>query len=329
MKRSLGHLPDDKFDITSYNLTTLDSLILMITDYTEKQLPSKRHRKYYPSKMEFLPDILEDIKQLNSMIGLDKLKFQILEQIVFFIQDLGDKIMLHTVLEGPPGTGKTTVASILSKIYAKIGIFKKVKFNVVKRSDLISEYLGGTTIKTTKTLNRCKNGVMLIDEAYSIGSTSGEDIYAKECVDTINQYLTENVEDIICIIAGYKEELDKSFFSLNPGLRRRFPWTFTIENYSAIELAKIYYRMVKEKEWETTCEEHDIVKIISGKLKMFTGNGGDMMSIIDKAMIHNALKNFGKENICNLSLDDFIYAVDIFAETKKNKISTPPYGMYS
>tara|TARA_B100000787_G_scaffold29469_1_gene19668 strand:+ start:2508 stop:3497 length:990 start_codon:yes stop_codon:yes gene_type:complete len=329
MKRTIGHLKDDKFDITGYDLKSLDSLINMISDYIQKELPSKRLRKYYPPKMEFLPDILDELIELNNMIGLTKLKFQILEQILFFVQDYGDNIMLHTVLEGPPGTGKTTVADILSRIYAKVGIFKKVKFNVLKRSDLISEYLGGTTIKTTKALNRCKNGVVLIDEAYSIGSTSGEDIYAKECVDTINQYLTENADKIICIIAGYREELDKSFFSLNPGLRRRFPWTFTIDTYTSKELTGIFYKQVNELGWEINCEESDITNVINEKIKLFNGNGGDIKTIIDKAIIHNSRKNFGKENTYQLSLEDFVYATEIFADTKKNKIIELPVGMYT
>lgn len=329
MKRTLGHLADDKFDITIYELKSLDSLILMTEDYIKKDLPSKRLRKYYPSKMQFLPDILDELIELNNMIGLSKLKFQILEQILFFIQDHGDNIMLHTVLEGPPGTGKTTVADIMSRIYAKIGIFKKVKFTVLKRSDLVSEYLGGTTIKTTKALNKAKNGVVLIDEAYSIGSTSGEDIYAKECVDTINQYLTENADRIICIIAGYKEELDKSFFSLNPGLRRRFPWTFTIDNYTSKELTGIFYKQVNEIDWEINCKEPDIINVINENIKLFTGNGGDIKTIIDKAIIHNSRRNFGKENTYELNLEDFVYAVSIFTDNKKNKITEPPVGMYT
>ena len=134
MKRKLGHEPDENlFDIFSYDLKTLDSLIHMIKDYDNKRLPPKRQRINYPSKMDLLPAILSDLEELNKMTGLKKLKIQLLEQILFFIQDIDEKIMLHTVLEGPPGTGKTTVAGILSKIYAKIGIFKKVKFNVLKR----------------------------------------------------------------------------------------------------------------------------------------------------------------------------------------------------
>jgi len=329
MKRKLGHHSDETFDIKSYDLKTLDSLITMVDDYDKKQLPSKRLRKHYPPKMILLPDILDDLKELNNMTGLKRLKSQVLEQILFFIQDIDENIMLHTVLEGPPGTGKTTVAGILSKIYAKIGIFKKVKFNVLKRSDLISEYLGGTTIKTTKALNKCKNGVVLIDEAYSIGSASTEDMYAKECVDTINQYLTENSDKIVCIIAGYREQLDKCFFSINPGLRRRFPWTFTIDNYTAKELTEIFYKEIKEKEWETDCDESEIIDIINQKHKLFTGNGGDIKNILEKAMIHNCRKNFGSEKNYTIQIDDFKHAIQIFTDNKEGKIPVLPYGMYT
>lgn len=333
MKRKLGHHSDSDeniFDITSYKLDSLDNLIEMIKDYSEKPLPKRGKRKFYPSKMDVLPNILQDLIDLNNMIGLKKLKNQIVDQILYFVQGIDESVMMHTVLEGPPGTGKTTVSHILSKIYSKLGIFRKTKFNIVRRSDLISEYLGGTTIKTMETLERCKNGVMLIDEAYSLGSNSGqEDMYAKECVDTINQYLTENVDKIICIIAGYKKELDSCFFSLNPGLRRRFPWTFTIENYNASELADIYFKCINEKEWETTCKKEDIINLISPNISLFTGNGGDINNIVEKAMFINARNNFGRENLYNISIEELKDALDIFIDNKKGKQDTPPYGMYT
>jgi len=293
------------------------------------KLPSKRRRVNYPDKMYLLPDLLPELNELNDMIGLHKFKKQIVDQIIFFIQSSGDSIMLHTVLEGPPGTGKTTVSNILSRIYSKIGIFKKPKFNVVRRSDLISEYLGGTTIKTMETLERCKKGVMLIDEAYSIGSKStSEDSYAKECIDTLNQYLTENVDKIICVIAGYKSELDSCFFSMNPGLRRRFPWTFTIENYTSYELAQIYFKLIQEKEWETSCEVSEINNLISKHVSLFTGNGGDISNIIEKALIINMRNNFGRENLYNISISEFTEALNTFVSTKKT-VDGPPHGMYN
>ena len=331
MKRTLSSasISDDLFDITSYKLDGLQNLIRMINDYKCMKLPSKRRRVNYPDKMYLLPDLLPELNELNDMIGLHKFKKQIVDQIIFFIQSSGDSIMLHTVLEGPPGTGKTTVSNILSRIYSKIGIFKKPKFNVVRRSDLISEYLGGTTIKTMETLERCKKGVMLIDEAYSIGSKStNEDSYAKECIDTLNQYLTENVDKIICIIAGYKSELDSCFFSMNPGLRRRFPWTFTIENYTSYELSQIYFKLVQEQEWETSCEISEINHLISKHVSLFTGNGGDISNIIEKALIINMRNNFGRENLYNISISEFKEALDTFVSTKKT-VDVPPYGMYN
>lgn len=332
-KRKLGHgeTSENVFNINEYDLKSLDNLIKMIKDYETKPLPKKKERRFYPQKMNLLPNILDDLIDLNNMIGLRTFKKQVIDQILFFIQGIDEKVMLHTVLEGPPGTGKTTVSHILAKIYSKLGIFKKVKFNVVKRSDLISEYLGGTATKTLETLDRCRNGVMLIDEAYSLGSQPGQDdMYAKECIDTLNEYLSENVEKIICIIAGYKQQLNESFFSLNPGLKRRFPWTFTIDKYTSEELTDIYFKKIEEKEWETDCLKKDINEIVNKNIHLFDGNGGDINTIIEKAMIINTRNSFGKESLFNITIDDFNEAIDIFIENKKGKeLPPPPVGMYT
>lgn len=329
-KKSFEVSKESYFDIEDYVLDSLDALIKMTEDYSIKPLPLKKNRRFLPSKINHLPNILEELYELNNMIGLRKLKQQIVDQILFFVQDVNEKIMLHTVLEGPPGTGKTTVSRLLSKIYSKLGIFKTEKFNIVKRTDLIAKLLGHTASKTTKTLNKCKNGVVLIDEAYSLGLKDGEDdMYAKECLNTLNEYLTENSDKIVCIIAGYKKELDERFFSVNPGLRRRFPWTFTIENYTGSELAEIYFKQIKEKDWETSCKKEEIINVINKNLSLFNGNGGDINSIIEKAMIINTRKNFGRETLYNINISDFLEAVEIFILSRKTIIDKPPFGMYT
>jgi len=320
---------EDYFKIEDYTITDLSSLIKLIYDLCNKNEPPKKIKRNLPVKLYSLINILDSLVELDAMIGLDKLKEQLLEQLLYFVQGNNDNIMLHTVIEGPPGTGKTSVANVMSNIYAGIGILKKKKFKIIKREDLIGQFLGETTIKTMETLESCKNGVMLIDEAYSLGSPDSSDSYAKEAIDCINQYLSENSDKLICIIAGYKHELDKCFFSQNPGLRRRFPWTFTIENYNAFELSRIFIKIVDDTDYyelddDISC---DYIKNLIQK-EYFTGNGGDINNIIARAKIINSKVNFGKVDNYVLTKDVIKEAFRKFYETRivSNKV---PFMMYT
>jgi hypothetical protein len=115
---------------------------------------------------------------------------------------------------------------------------------------------------------------------------------------------------------------------MNPGLRRRFPWTFTIENYTSYELSQIFFKLIEEKEWETSCEISDVNNLISKCVSLFTGNGGDINNVIEKAMIINMRNNFGKENLYNINISEFKEALDVFVLTKKRP-DLPPFGMYN
>ena len=333
-KRKVRKINDDDdsdyFKIEDYKITDLKSLIDLTYDLMNKDPPPKRIKKKLPSKLYKLIDILEPLENLNNLIGLSKLKDQLLEQLLYFVQGNNDNIMLHTVIEGPPGTDKTTVANLMSEIYSGIGILKKKKCNVIKREDLIGQFLGETTIKTMETLEYCKNGVMLIDEAYSLGSVDNRDSYAKEAIDCINQYLTENADKLICIIAGYKEELNECFFSQNKGLRRRFPWTFTIESFTKEELAQIFVNKVNNTE---EYELHDDVdnKFLESKIKKeyFNGNAGDIENIISRAKIINSRVNFCKEENFILTKEIINEAFDKFYDTRVSNISKVPFMMYT
>ena len=202
---------------------------------------------------------------MNTTPWIEKYRPDNFDKII--LDEMNRKIMMkmletnqipNMIFYGPPGTGKTTVANLMANIYAELGILKKNRCTVVKREDLIGQFLGETTLKTMDTLESCKNGVMLIDEAYSLGSPDNRDSYAKEAIDCINQYLTENVDKLICIIAGYKEELNLCFFSQNKGLRRRFPWTFTIKHFTTEELAQILINKVNESEYYELSDNIDI-----------------------------------------------------------------------
>jgi SpoVK/Ycf46/Vps4 family AAA+-type ATPase len=321
---------EDYFNIEDYKIEKLNDLIDLIYDLINKPSPPKKLKKKLPIKLYKLIDILEPLEKLNNLVGLTLLKDQILEQLLYFVQGNNDEIMLHTVIEGPPGTGKTTVANIMAEIYSGIGILKKNKCTIVKRDDLIGQYLGETTIKTMETLNSCKNGVMLIDEAYSLGSIDNRDSFAKEAIDCINQYLTENVNSLICIIAGYKEELNMCFFAQNKGLRRRFPWTFTIQNFSKYELAQIFIDKINNSDYHELEEKIDTNYLISKiKLEYFVGNAGDIDNIISRAKIINSRLNFCKENDYILTKEIIDKSFEKFYSTRINYTDKIPSMMYT
>ena len=165
---------------------------------------------------------------------------------------------MHTVLCGPPGTGKTEVAKILGNIFSHLGILKAGTFKKVTRSDLIAGYLGQTAIKTREIINSAIGGVLFIDEAYALGNTEKRDSFSKECIDTLCEALSDHKHDIMVIIAGYEKELSDCFFSYNEGLTSRFTWRYNIDNYSASDLRKIFEKIVCDNNWKFL--ERDSVK---------------------------------------------------------------------
>ena len=160
-----------------------------------------------------IDELIMSLKELEGMIGMESIKQNIVNQLLLFLQNLNDPGMfLHTVLTGNPGCGKTSICHILAKIYKSMGFIQKSDIVVADRPALIGQWLGETSIKTKKVLDSARGGVLLIDEAYSLGNEEGRDSFSKECIDTINQYLSEHVDEFVCIIAGYKDDLNKCFF---------------------------------------------------------------------------------------------------------------------
>ena len=256
--------------------------------------------KRYVINLKLLYQCVPSLKELNYMIGMKSIKERVVDLFFFhlqnFFKDDGECQMMHTIIEGTPGSGKTEVAKILAKIYYGLGIVKNEKFIIAKRSDLIGKYLGHTAKATQKVFDKAKGGVIFIDEAYSLGNPEGKDSFSKECIDTINQNLTEMKDKTIVIIAGYKKELQQSFFSYNPGLMRRFPYRFTIDKYKFSDICQIYEKKVEKNNWVLKSSEKDKrLKFFEKNIQYFPYNGGDMEILWDFTKITHSRRVFGKD----------------------------------
>jgi len=219
--------------------------------YYEQKFYNRHSKETKGLDLSKLYKILQPIKNLINMIGLDNVKSSVLGQILFLLKygNRGTR-NLHTVIIGTPGTGKTELANILADIYCKLGILKNGNLVAVKRSDLIGEFLGSTAIKTQKVINSALDGVLFIDEAYSLGNKEQRDNFSKECIDTLTHNLLLHKERLVCIIAGYEEDLTKCFFAYNGGLERRFSFWHRIEKYNSEELFKILIKKINDSGWK-------------------------------------------------------------------------------
>jgi hypothetical protein len=237
--------------------------------------------KYYSVNLEILNKLIVPLQKLNSMIGLKNVKDSIVEMILYYMQkfEKKNKNMLHTIIEGPPGTGKTEIGIILAEIYACMGITKSNKFKKVKRTELIGEFVGHSAHRTQRVIDEADGGVLFIDEAYSLGSSDGKDSFSKECIDILNLNLSENKDNFICIIAGYKDELETCFFKYNPGLSRRFPFKYTIDGYSHEELRDIFSKKVLDIKWKLD-NGVDVNKFFKEHMNDFQNYGGDIDNLI-------------------------------------------------
>jgi SpoVK/Ycf46/Vps4 family AAA+-type ATPase len=260
-------------------------------------------RKYFNGiDLKLLFDIKNDLEELNNMIGLDNIKEEVVNLIIHLLllidkNNIHNPVnlnqnsfdMLHCVITGSPGCGKTTFIEIYARILTKLGVSKSGHIVKVKRSDLIGKYLGHTAAQTQKKIDEAKGGILLIDEAYSLGNPEQRDSFSKECLDTLNQALSENKQDFICIIAGYAEALDSSFFSYNEGLKRRFPFRFDIQQYTPEELALILHKkIIEHKLYDIQFGLDELKKIIKKYFKHFVNQGGDMETLfLNIKITHN------------------------------------------
>ena len=274
--------------------------------------------KTYNIDMKTLHHLVDPLTDLQNMIGMETIKQEIVDHVLFRIQGLDERhqTMMHTVIEGPPGTGKTEVARIIGRIYLSMGILKNNKFIKATRSNLIAGYLGQTAILTQKIINSASGGVLFIDEVYALGNSEKRDSFSKECIDTLNENLTERKNDFICIIAGYKKDIQECFFSYNAGLERRFPIRFKMDEYTPPELFQIFQKKVKDGEW--TLEDSVKVDFFEKNKKEFHFFGGDMEILFNSCKRAHSRRIFCTESTKkNITITDLERGYESFCNHRK------------
>jgi len=293
IKQKANSVEPIEYITVDVEINTIDDILKLVNTYKIK--PGIK----YNINMKALHDIKEPLEELNNMIGMNCLKTNIVDQILYFVQELhknknskGD--FMHTVIFGPPGTGKTEIAKIMGKIYSKIGLLKNGSFKKVTRSDLIAGYLGQTALKTKEVITEALGGVLFIDEAYALGNSEKRDSFSKECIDTLCEALSDNKENLMVIIAGYEKELKECFFNYNQGLDSRFTWRFKTDDYSHEDLYKIFIKKVKDIGWEIIDNNEITVEWFRKNKEYLKFYGRDIETILAKTKIAHSKRVFCK-----------------------------------
>lgn len=320
-------------DTTNEKLLDLFKNLKSLKDIINFENNINKYDFFENKKFEKLYKLIPSCKELISIIGMNEVKEKVFNQISYFLHGLNNPEEInHIVITGEPGVGKTTIAKIIGKIYLAMNFLKNDNFISARRSDLIAEYCGQTAVKTQKVIDSAEGGVLFIDEVYSLGNPEKRDVFTKECIDTINQNLTEKSDKFLCIIAGYEEEVNKCFFNYNKGLERRFPIRFNIPSYTCENLRDILLKFIKDEKWNFD-EKDKLLNLIKKYKDILKFQAGDLRTILQYAKEKYSLRIFNNSLIddCGnktLSLEDLKFGfekLNILREEKEESSITHWY----
>lgn len=258
--------------------------------------------------------------ELEQLVGLENVKKFIYEiyallHVMQKRKEMGLKTLpqtLHMIFKGNPGTGKTTVARIMGRMFREIGVLEKGHLLEVERGDLVGEYIGHTAIKTREIVKKALGGILFIDEAYSL-ARGGEKDFGREAIDCLVKAMEDYRDQFVLILAGYPREMDY-FLHSNPGLPSRFPIVISFNNYSIDELMAIAELMVQEREYKMTYGAKQKLRHLleeeRRKKPINFSNGRLVRNLIEQAIREHAVrlldtKMESREELMTLTVEDF------------------------
>lgn len=267
------------------------------------------------------PEKQGGMEQLNQLTGLELVKNDVATLVNFIkIQNVraskgmkAPSLSYHCIFIGNPGTGKTTVARILANIYKELGVLKKGHLVETDRSGLVAEYVGQTAVKTNKIIDSAMDGVLFIDGAYSLVTSSSND-YGKEAIATLLKRMEDDRERLVVILAGYTQEM-KEFIDSNPGLQSRFNRYIEFKDYSEEELLQIFLSNLKKYEYVITDGAIEKMKRVINKAIITKdhnfGNARWVRNLFEKTLEIQANRlapegNISNESLTTITEDDII-----------------------
>ncbi|MDI9478046.1 MAG: AAA family ATPase [Bacillota bacterium] len=310
-------------------------------NYHELNIEERNENRYFREERSLELNIVEKkeknqedreklnklLEEMDSLIGLEEVKKIIREYIAFIkVQQLRERyqlktspVVMHMIFKGNPGTGKTTMARIIGKIFNEIGYLQGGELIEAERADLVGEYIGHTAQKTKKLLERALGGVLFIDEAYSL-ARGGEKDFGKESIDTIVKAMEDYKDKLIIILAGYRDEMN-FFLRTNPGLASRFAIQIDFPDYTIDELVQIANLMYKEREYILDEKsKHYIYRILSEirNKEIINGNARTVRNLVERSIRQHARRIIKQKNI---SKKDLIYITkeDLIGEEGNNE----------
>lgn len=249
----------------------------------------------------------EVLRELDQLVGLTEVK-ALVHEIRAYIEIqrrrqrenlLAEPMAMHMVFSGNPGTGKTTVARLLARLFKELGVLQKGHLVEVERADLVGEYIGHTAQKTREQIRRALGGILFVDEAYSLGR-GGEKDFGREAIDTLVRAMEESRDNLVIILAGYQREM-RQFMQLNPGLNSRFPIQLAFRDFTLDELMLIADQMLQRRQYRL-CDDArlELAAQLRARLALgdeSAGNARLVRNLVERAVRRQAVRLIGQRDL--------------------------------